>query len=1390
MKAGLLVHRFAALMILCTLVIPPLAFAASPSLVGTPFPLNQYTPGYQQTYTFGRSVAGDAAGNFVAVWQSDQASTGGPVSIRARAFNASGTALGDEFVVNTTLTVDGNSASPSVPAIAMSPDGNGVIVWESFGDGYSRGVFAQRITSTGQMVGPEFIVNQTTDRSEDQPSVAMHDDGSFIVVFERNNSGYPDVYGRRYDSQGNALGDEFFLSAYPTWPQRYVDVAVLPNGGFVAAWGAWGQDGNAYGIKARVFQSDGTPLAPAFFVNEYWSGAQVYPSIATSGNAILIVWEGSGIGDTNGIYGRRFDLTGTPLSSDFRVNTLTTNSQTAVSAAAVPDGGFFVTWSGNGVQGAAVAGQRLSADGTFDGAELAFLSGGYDPSTFINGWDGVTIGTAPDANEVGPVAQRLHFCDPPLTNPVISAPAAVCDNELGQASISGSFDSIAWSILNGTIEGPANEALVSFRGNGSWPITLNVTITTGTCQASDTVTIAETQGVNAPDPPTNLTASPTAVSRITLSWTAPGGSVHHYDIHRASKACGSGMPFVKIGTSTTTSLNDDTVVPGETYSYTVAAANAVDSCPSASSACDDAVAYGDCPTDPTFAGLAAVTANNCLLRLTWNTAPSNCTIAAGMVYNIYRSTSASFAPDAANRIARCVTSTFYDDINAPAGTNYYIVRAEDSSAGNGGPCNGGNEETNVVRRSGTMSTSESLTALYRDNFDGVRPAANPDAYWKETITAPAGNDQIAFSTCKSADAGTTYKFGPVGVCTGWYSSSSNQRLELGGDGSIDPAINGFVLPATGTVRLRFRHSYVFENNWDGAALYYHTTSVPSWTLVGESVSATAPYLAQGLYTGSANSSGTRVWTGTQSSFVEVIVNLDAVRGQTIWFSWRFTSDSSVNYDGYHLDDVIIETITPLSCDITGPVQAFTVTSRDGVNELEWLNPASTHYATTILRYRTDGVTPTTATDGLPVRGGTETGFADTYDSVEHTVTNGTAYRYAAFVQAANGLVGPARAAIGRAEPLAATKWIYNTGASAMTAPGIASIFAVSNDRILHSIQQGTAGGDWAPGWRPFAMNGPSQARPSVVSMNNNRINGAPKVAFIGSQDGYVYAVNAATGAELWGTQIGQMVQTAPSVALREYGIGLTTVDLIIAGTRNSAPPNGVYALNTQGGGITWSYTGGGTYTIGVIGGQVSIDYATRRIYFASRAASSSTNQNHTLWCLSFDDTTVTRVWSIPLGDIDGSPVLRNGTLYVGTNSGGVYAINPNDGSVLASLATDDGPIKGFPFPNSDGRIYFSTTNRVWSLTDSLSAPRSLSLNWSVSSIPAPSTAVLSRGSLYVGSSDGRLYKISQLTEPAPTIASTQLGSGLAAVGTIGYDYQNDLAYVGTAEGAIYAVSIP
>ena len=476
--------------------------------------------------------------------------------------------------------------------------------------------------------------------------------------------------------------------------------------------------------------------------------------------------------------------------------------------------------------------------------------------------------------------------------------------------------------------------------------------------------------------------------------------------------------------------------------------------------------------------------------------------------------------------------------------------------------------------------------------------------------------------------------------------------------------------------------------------------------------------------------------------------------------------------------------------IPDPVVSFASRSTDGTNTLMWANPVAGAYESTMIRMRTDGVYPTDPTDGQLV--GTISGVLGGVGTFTHSfLANDVVYRYAAFAQSPTGHYSTYVLAPGRPQVTTGpAKWVYNTGATTMTPPGISgAIYAVSNDRILHSMRVAAAGGDWPAGWRPPVMNAPSQARPIVAAMSINQINGASKVAFVSSQDGYVYAINANTGAELWSSQIGESVQAAPSAALRQNGSTVTGVDLVLAGTRNTVAPNGVYALNTQGGVVVWSYTGGGVYKIGIIGSQLSIDAVNRRIYFASRAASPAVNENHTLWCLTYDGTSVTRLWSVPLGDIDGSPIVRSNTLYIGTNDGTAYAINPNDGSVIASYATGDGPVKGFIFSDPPS-LYFSTTNKVWRVIDNLTAPRTLTPAWSVSSIASPSTAVLTGAGLYVGSSDGRLYRLTALTNPSPTITSAILGDGSAAVGAIGYDFQNGLAYVGTAAGAIYAVTNP
>src|SRR4029079_7831968 len=97
--------------------------------------------------------------------------------------------VGPEFQGNTYTT--NGQANPSV---ASDASGNFVVVWDSSGqDGSSVGVFGQRYASSGSPLGMEFRANTTTANEQSASSVAANAAGSFVVVWNggvQDGSGY------------------------------------------------------------------------------------------------------------------------------------------------------------------------------------------------------------------------------------------------------------------------------------------------------------------------------------------------------------------------------------------------------------------------------------------------------------------------------------------------------------------------------------------------------------------------------------------------------------------------------------------------------------------------------------------------------------------------------------------------------------------------------------------------------------------------------------------------------------------------------------------------------------------------------------------------------------------------------------------------------------------------------------------------------------------------------------------------------------------------------------------------------------------------------------------------------------------------------------------------
>lgn len=266
-----------------------------------------------------------------------------------------------------------------------------------------------------------------------------------------------------------------------------------------------------------------------------------------------------------------------------------------------------------------------------------------------------------------------------------------------------------------------------------------------------------------PNAPTGVTATPGS-GQISLSWTAPSGTVTAYDVERSTT---SGSETT-IATVTNISYVDMDVSPGTTYYYVVAAVE--DTCVGTAStqASASTCVPGNPPTIDSTVG------NNGEVTVTW-TAPSG-TPPAG--YNVKRSitsgteTTLSYGMD--------VTGTTFHDTNVLNGTTYYYVVSALSAGGcesaNSGelstvPCSAPNPPLNPLALIGNNQVTISWTMpagivtgynVYRSTTPGsgytlLPPGVNVTASPFTDYTAINGTEYYYVVTslegnCESADS--------------------------------------------------------------------------------------------------------------------------------------------------------------------------------------------------------------------------------------------------------------------------------------------------------------------------------------------------------------------------------------------------------------------------------------------------------------------------------------------------------------------------------------------------------------------------------------------------------------------------------------------------------------
>ncbi|MCT4703349.1 Ig-like domain-containing protein [Enterobacteriaceae bacterium H20N1] len=298
------------------------------------FIVNTYTDGKQYKPV---GVALEDGG-YLIVWGS-AGGDGSGSAIYAQRYDANDNKVGREFIVNTTTNGNQGYGGDTVDLThildaTLMADGNVYVSWQSDNvDGSGMGI-------EGIVVDPnaayysEFTVNSTTAGNQNHSSVASLPDGGSIVVWQSatgDGSGTC-IKGQILDAKGQPVGGEFTVNSTTSGDQLMPQVAVLPNGDFEVLWSS-----GVY-IKGQKFSytydgdsqiSGATMSGSEFNINSGTAADNQSNPVITvlADGGYLAVWQAA----VNGVwqvFGRQYDMNGSPVMEQTVLTTTTLNSPT------------------------------------------------------------------------------------------------------------------------------------------------------------------------------------------------------------------------------------------------------------------------------------------------------------------------------------------------------------------------------------------------------------------------------------------------------------------------------------------------------------------------------------------------------------------------------------------------------------------------------------------------------------------------------------------------------------------------------------------------------------------------------------------------------------------------------------------------------------------------------------------------------------------------------------------------------------------------------------------------------------------------------------------------------------------------------------------------------
>ena len=332
---------------------------------------------------------------------------------------------------------------------------------------------------------------------------------------------------------------------------------------------------------------------------------------------------------------------------------------------------------------------------------------------------------------------------------------------------------------------------------------------------------------------------------------------------------------------------------------------------------------------------------------------------------------------------------------------------------------------------------------------------------------------------------------------------------------------------------------------------------------------------------------------------------------------------------------------------------------------------------------------------------------------------------------------PSHSGIGTGNPpLSPTLlWEYNTGG-----PWIESSPAVANGMVYIGSNAGYIYALNALGGIQLWNYSTGNAVWSTAAVVNG-------VVYVGSLDDGVYALNATNGDKLWSFTTGFSVYSSPAVV----------DDVVYIGSSD----DNVYALNATDGAELWSYTtsnivssspavvggvvfvgsfDGNVYALNAINGSKLWSYNTGNPIYSSPAVAEGViyvgSEGGNVYALSASSGA--KLWNYTTGnDIFSSPAVANGVVYIGSGDDSLYALNATNGAKLWNFVTGGEIVYSSPAVVG-GVVYVGSEDYniyAFNATDGVQL-------WSYNTnAPIESSPAVANGVVYVGSDNGKVYAL-------------------------------------------------